>query len=347
MIPLLQVDRRRALGDIRLLLTATVLPIFFILITGLLAGSTKVPIGMVHPSPRLLHLAQENPGLRVKIEANKGDLVDDILRGRVVGGIVSRPAAPGAISVEFVAQSYSTDAVQARTNVVALLDLISAEGSHTRITDGLIAHTHFPPPLSPFSYVAPADLVLFMGITLLVLSAGQVETKQSGMLRRLAAAPVRQRTIVAAQVANRLVVGVSQAIGLLLLGVVVFRVHWGNPFAIALIVLLLALSLAGLSVLIGIWAKTQEQAIALSVVVGIAFGMLGGCMYPLDVVGSVVRMVGHAVPQAWAMDAFVKLVYHHGSFVSVLPEIGALAAFGAGLCALAGWAYARTMYSPG
>jgi ABC-2 type transport system permease protein len=347
MIPFLQVDRRRAIGDIRLLLTATVMPVVFIFFTGLLAGSPKEPIGMVHPSPRLLHLAQENPGLRVKIEATKADLVDDILRGRVVGGIVTRPSAAGAISVQFVAQTYSTSAVQARTDVVALLDLISAEGSHTHFTNTLLAHTHIPTPLSPFSYVAPADLVLFMGITLLVLSAGQVETKQSGMLRRLAAAPVRQRTIVAAQVANKLVIATAQAIGLLFLGVEVFGVHWGNPLAVALIVVFLALSLAGLSVLVGVWAKTQEQAIALSVVVGIAFGMLGGCMYPLDVVGNAVRMVGHAVPQAWAMDAFVKLIYHHAGIVSVLPEIGALAGFGVALCALAAWAYARTMYSPG
>jgi len=70
-------------------------------------------------------------------------------------------------------------------------------------------------------------------------------------------------------------------------------------------------------------------------------------MYPLDVVGPAIRAVGHAVPQAWAMDAFVKLIYDHGTLASVLPEIGVLALFAAALSALAVRAYARTVYSAG
>jgi linearmycin/streptolysin S transport system permease protein len=347
MMPLLRVDRRRATGDKRLVLTATVLPVLFILALGLLAGSPKEPIGLVHPSARLLQLAHRSGDLSLRVEASRSSLVDDILRGRVVAGLVELPSSPGTIRVDFVAQSAQTDAVQARTDVVALLDLMAAEGGHTHLTDTALAHARIPPAMSPFSYVAPSDLVLFMGITLLVLSAGQVESRRLGMLRRLAAAPVRQRAIVAAQIVGRLMIAAGQAVGLLFLGRVIFGVHWGNPFAIVLIVGFLALSLAGASVLIGSWARTQEQAIATSVVVGIAAGMLGGCMYPLDVVGNTVRMVGHAVPQAWAMDALIKLIYHQASLTSVLPQIGVLAGFGVVLSALALRAYARTMYSPG
>ncbi len=68
--------------------------------------------------------------------------------------------------------------------------------------------------------------------------------------------------------------------------------------------------------------------------------MLGGCVYPLDVVGTTVRIVGHAVPQAWAMDAFIRLIYHHATFTTVLPEIGA---FGR-LCGRALRARRATLY---
>ena len=94
-------------------------------------------------------------------------------------------------------------------------------------------------------------------------------------------------------------------------------------------------------------SRSEEQAISLAVVLGIVGGMLGGCMYPLAVVGPVVRGVGHIVPQAWAMDAFVKLIYDHEGLTAVLPEVGVLALFAAALCALALRAYARTVYSPG
>jgi ABC-2 type transport system permease protein len=333
-IALVRVTIRRTVGDRRVLALATVLPLLLILVTGLLAGSPKEPVGLVNPSPRLLELVRHTDGIKVRIEPDRAALTDDILRGRVVAGLVGLAAAPGSLRVDFIAQSATSDAVQARTDVVALLDLIAAEGASTHVTDTVLARTHTPAPLSPFSYVAPADLVLFMGITVLVLSSGLVESRRLGILRRLAAAPVRQRSIVAAHVLSLLCVAAAQSVGLLLLGRILFGVHWGDPLAVGAVVALLALGLSGASVLIGLWARTQEQAIGTAVVVGIAAGMLGGCVYPLDVVDSTVRGVGHAVPQAWAMDAFIELIYHHGGFTAVLPEVGALAAFAVALCAL-------------
>jgi len=346
-IPIIAVNIRRTLGDKRLLVLATVFPLLFILVTGLLAGSPKEPVGLVNPSARLLHLVEHTNGVKVRIEANRASLTDDILRGRVVAGLIGLPAPPGALRVDFVAQSASTDAVQARTDVVALLDLIAAEGSSTRLTDSTPAHTPVVPPLSPFSYVGPSDLVLFMGITILVLSSGMVESRRLGIQRRLGAAPVRRRAIVAAEMVSLLCIAIGQSIGLLLVGRVLFGVHWGNPAAVGLVIGLLALAFSGASVLIGTWARTQEQAIASAVVIGIAAGMLGGCVYPLDVVGSTVRTVGHAVPQAWAMDAFIKLIYDHEGLTAVLPEIGALAVFAVVLGALALRLSIRRMYALG
>jgi linearmycin/streptolysin S transport system permease protein len=333
-IALVRVTIRRTVGDRRVLALATVLPLLLILVTGLLAGSPKEPVGLVNPSARLLELVRHTEGIKVRIEPDRAALTDDILRGWVVAGLVGRAAARGTLRVDFIAESATTDAVQARTDVVALLDLIAAEGASTHFTDTVLARTHAPAPLSPFSYVAPADLVLFMGITILVLSSGLVESRRLGILRRLTAAPLRQGAIVAAHLLSLLCLAAAQSVGLLVLGRILFGVHWGDPLAVGTVVALLALGLSGASVLVGLWARTQEQAIGAAVVIALAAGMLGGCVYPLDVVDGTVRSVGHAVPQAWAMDAFIRLIYHHAGFTAVLPEIGALAAFAVVLCAL-------------
>jgi ABC-2 type transport system permease protein len=346
-IPIVRVNLRRAVGDRRYLFVATVFPVLFILVTGILAGSPKEPIGLVHPSPRLLQLVAHTGDLKVRLEPNRAQLSDDILRGRVVGGLVALPAPAGTQHVDFVSESASTSAVQARTDVVALLDLIAAEGSRTTVTDVTLAHADVPAALSPFSYVAPADLVLFLGITVLLLSSGVVESRRLGMMKRLAAAPVRAWAVVAALVTTSLCVAAAQCVGLLLVGRLIFGVHWGDPLGVFLVLAMLSLAYAGAAALVSLRSRTEEQAIALAVVLGIVGGMLGGCMYPLDVVGPVVRGVGHVVPQAWAMDAFVKLIYDHVGLTAVLPEIGVLAIFAAVLVGLALRAYARTVYSPG
>jgi ABC-2 type transport system permease protein len=346
-IPIIRVNLRRAIGDRRLLFVATLFPVVFILVTGLLAGSPKEPIGLVHPSPRLVHLAASAGDLKVRIEPNRARLADDILRGRVVAGLISLPAPAGAQRVDFLSESASNGAIQARTDVVALLDLMAAEGAHTTVTDVTLAHADVPAALSPFSYVAPADLVLFLGITVLLLSSGVVESRRLGLMRRLAAAPVRKRSVVAALIATSLSVAAVQCAGLLLVGRLLFGVHWGNTLAVVLVLVMLSLAYAGAAALVSMRSRTEEQAISLAIVLGVVGGMLGGCMYSLAVVGPVVRGVGHIAPQAWAMDAFVKLIYDHDGLTAVLPEIGALALFAVALCALALRAYARTLYSPG
>ncbi|HWF17360.1 MAG TPA: ABC transporter permease [Acidimicrobiales bacterium] len=347
MIPILRINLRRAGGDRRYLIVATVFPVLFILVTGLLAGSPKEPIGLLRPSARLVQLVAHTPSLKVRIEPNRAQLSDDILRGRVVGGLITLPAAPGHQRVQFVSQSASTGAVQTRTDVVALLDLIAAEGARTKVTDVTLAHTDVPAALSPFSYVAPADLVLFLGITVMLLASGAVETRRLGVMHRIAAAPVRRRTVVAALVTTSLCVAAGQSVGLLVVGRLIFGVHWGNPLGVFLVLAMLSLAYSGATALVSVRSRTEEQAISVAVVLGILCGLLGGCMYPLDVVSPAIRVVGHFVPQAWAMDAFIKLIYDHVGLASVLPEVGVLAIFAAILSALALRAYARTVYSPG
>ena len=221
------------------------MPVVIILITGLLEGSPKEPIGLYHPSAGLLHLAQTTDGVKVRVENTKQELTDDILRGRVVAGIVQLPAPGNAVKADFLVESATTDAVQARTDAVALMDLMAAEGSHTSFTDATLKVTPVEAPLSPFWYVAPANLVLFMGIAVLVLAAGMFETRRLGVLQRLSAAPVKKRSIVFGQMASMMVTAVSMAIGLIFVGYVLFRVHWGNPLSVFLVILFLGISVGG------------------------------------------------------------------------------------------------------
>ena len=53
--------------------------------------------------------------------------------------------------------------------------------------------------------------------------------------------------------------------------------------------------------------------------------MLGGCMWPLSIVPTPMRIIGHAVPQAWAMDAWQKLIFDKGGVGDIAPELAVLA----------------------
>ena len=81
--------------------------------------------------------------------------------------------------------------------------------------------------------------------------------------------------------------------------------------------------------------KTPDQACSIGPVVGIAFAMLGGCMWPLEIVPDAVRTLGHATPHAWAVDAWITLLSRAGDITDIGAELAVLAGFAVGMEALA------------
>jgi len=96
-------------------------------------------------------------------------------------------------------------------------------------------------------------------------------------------------------------------------------------------------------VLVGSLLRTADQATSIGPPVGIALGMLGGCMWPLAIVPEPMRVVGHLFPHAWAMDAFIDLISRGAGLAGIVRQLAVLAAFAAALLALATWRLRRTL----
>ena len=87
--------------------------------------------------------------------------------------------------------------------------------------------------------------------------------------------------------------------------------------------------------LAGTLFKTPEQSTSIAPTVGILLGMLGGCMWPLEIVGSTMRTIGHLAPHAWAVDAWTELLSRGGTIVDIRRELFVLAGFAVVLIAIA------------
>ncbi|MDE3086112.1 MAG: ABC transporter permease [Acidobacteriota bacterium] len=194
-----------------------------------------------------------------------------------------------------------------------------------------------------FEYSAPTELVLFVFLSALTGGANVIDSRRLGIYERVAAAPVRASTVVVGEALGFAAIAVMQAGLIVLVGAVVFGVSWGNPPAAAVLVVLWALVGAGAGMLSGTLFRTPEQATAVGPVVGIAFAMLGGCMWPLSIVSSTMREVGHVTPHAWAVDAWTALLARHGTLGSIGRELAVLAAFAAGFLVIATRRFARVV----
>ena len=180
---------------------------------------------------------------------------------------------------------------------------LTSVGVAARVVD---SKSHFLP--AGFSYSAPTMLVLFVFINSLAGGVAMILSRQLRMYDRMVAAPVLPRQIVVGECVVYFVIALVQSALILFVGAFAFGVHWGNPLAAAVLVGSWALVGTGAGMLAGTVFKTPEQAMSIAPMLGIALGMLGGCMWPLEIVGPTMRTIGHFAPHAWAVDGWISLL---------------------------------------
>lgn len=186
-----------------------------------------------------------------------------------------------------------------------------------------------------FSYSTPTMLVLFVFITSIAGSAAMIESRRLGIHDRMLAGPVTPWTIVAGETLSYLLTAMLQSAIIVGVGALAFGVSWGDPVAAAALVAMWALVGTGAGVLAGALFRTPEQATAIGITGGMVAGMLGGCMWPLEIVGRTMRTVGHVTPQAWAVDGWVEILSRGGGITDIGRQLTVLAGFAAVLLTIA------------
>lgn len=127
------------------------------------------------------------------------------------------------------------------------------------------------------------------------------------------------------------------AFGQLLLKVDYLRV----PLATLLVAVAAAACISALGLLIGVFAKSEEQTIVLVLIPMFILSGLGGAWMPLEFTGAAFQSIGHVSPVAWAMDGFKNIVARGLDFNSVVLPISALAGYALLFFSLAAWRFQR------
>ena len=128
------------------------------------------------------------------------------------------------------------------------------------------------------------------------------------------------------------------AFGQFFMGVDYLRVPLGS----LLVAFTAALCIAAMGLLIGVLAKSDEQAVIFSLLPMFIFAGLGGAWTPLEYTSPAFQTIGHLTPVAWAMDGFKNIVARGLDFQSILLPSAALAGYAALFFFLAAWRLQRS-----
>jgi linearmycin/streptolysin S transport system permease protein len=192
------------------------------------------------------------------------------------------------------------------------------------------------------AHTAPGMMLQFAIAGLLTAAQVIVTERKSRTLQRLLTTATRRVHIVIGHYLAILFLILMQFLILIMFAQLALNVNYLRvPVATFLVAFSAGLCISALGLLIGILAKSEEQAIIFSLVPMFVFAGLGGAWVPLEVTGPTFQAIGHVSPIAWGMDGFENIVARGLGFGSVLLPVVALIGYAIFFFVLAVWRFRK------
>ena len=132
----------------------------------------------------------------------------------------------------------------------------------------------------------------------------------------------------------------GQFILLIVFGQLALKVDYLRvPLATLLVASTAAACIAAMGLLIGVLAKTDEQAIIFSLIPMFILSGLGGAWVPLEATGATFQAIGHISPVAWALEGFENIIARGLGLGSALIPAAALLGYALLFFLLASWRF--------
>lgn len=162
---------------------------------------------------------------------------------------------------------------------------------------------------------------------------GLIGLKRTLVLKRLLATPVPGAVILLGQATARLMMGVLQALVILVVGVLVFGFYLAEGWKTFLLMLLIAafglVAFLGVGFLIGGYWSGQEGAIPAANLFVLPQFILGGTFFPSDVFPGWLKVLADLMPASY-LNTAMRLVAGEGAgLAEVAPHLLALGLWGA------------------
>lgn len=155
-----------------------------------------------------------------------------------------------------------------------------------------------------------------------------VEMREKKVLRRLSVAPLSTRTVLAAQVAWRVSVGIIQSVLFVIFGVVVLGLNLSGQFLLfPAVVLLGAVTFVTMGYFIAALSASSEAAVAVAQVVNFGMTFLSGSFFEPEFLPSILRPVMYIMPLTYLSDALRQVMVGFRPLLPLWADLAILSAF--------------------
>ncbi len=187
---------------------------------------------------------------------------------------------------------------------------------------------------------SPGMMLQFALAGLLTSAQMIVNERKSRVLQRMLTTATARVHILMGHYLSIFVLIFSQFILLIVFGQLALGLNYFSQLLSTLLMALTAaLCIAAIGLLIGILAKTDDQAIMFSLIPMFVLSGIGGAWMPLEMTGKTFQAIGHVSPVAWGMDGFKSILNSGQGLNGVWLPGMALFGYAVLFFALAAWRF--------
>jgi ABC-2 type transport system permease protein len=157
------------------------------------------------------------------------------------------------------------------------------------------------------AYMAPGMALMFLMFTTSNGGRTLLTERNQGTLSRLLVSPTSAFQVLAGKVLGIYLTGTAQMLILIGASTLLFRLNWGDPLGVVVLVLAAVAGAVGWGMLITALAKTPGQVGAIGSAIMLTFGILGGSFISMDNMPDWFALLSKITPNAWGLDGFSTL----------------------------------------
>jgi ABC-2 type transport system permease protein len=177
---------------------------------------------------------------------------------------------------------------------------------------------------SPAAYFGPAMGLLFLFLSVGAVARDLLADKRTGLLDRIRAGPVSDAAILAGKGLAVVVTCVASLLVIWLVTSLLLGADWGDPAAVALLVVAVSLTIGGVAGLVAGVARTDQSAETLASVVAFVFAMIGGAFVPPGALPDALQRLALLTPTGWALRGFADVSAGDANVAGIAPNLAAL-----------------------
>jgi ABC-2 type transport system permease protein len=344
---------RRRVRDRSAVITCLVAPVAIAAILGFAFAGNRFPgtitIGVSGSTPALLraavHASQLPPTVVVRLVPGEAAVKQEVADGTLAGGVVvSRNhktlsdllvpmVAPGATPSPGFDVVDRADALTGQEYAESVAAGLASRMYAGRLERGTATDAAAISVQSTslgnrgkavLDYFAPSIAIVFLFIGSGLGVRSLMMERANGTLARLAASPVRPRTIVWGKLLAIALTGLTSILIVWGVTVAVFGANWGAPLGVLLMCVGATAAMCGLGVFLSSFARSPQEAFAASLVVGLVLALLGGNLLPPGALPEFLQVLSLGTPNGWALVGFGRLALLRDPTSSVLGPFAVL-----------------------